>query len=817
MQDVHRGLSLPCRLDRVNAKLYKLLLYEEGAFFKAHQDSEKETGMFGTLVVSLPSYHEGGQVLLTHGKKSETYDSASFGEYGTSVAAWYADVFHEVKPVTKGYRMVLTYNLIQEPGTTAMKAPTSDYVQILTGWLQVYEKELKLKVSLGDSEFPDYLAWKLEQQYTKNGLSLDTLKGNDFAQVAALKAACDQLGFELYLAAFAKQRTVDSYSGDRVNSEDGCDWVCRLDGSKCSFSPTHEKEAELANDEGYDTEDEEPDETDHQPYMGNWGGDNTKWYRSTLLFIVPPSKHIDFVVGHSPYTFWKGAADLLPRLNRMAASKLHTQEQLWELCKRASIQIPNPQKILTTRADLELQKKAVTQVAIACAKFDWLSWYDKLDLSYRLNIDCLIAIDLNMASGGVAAKTASIDQILQSDILAWQKLACLEALRAGFLPDADDERKAEFETWQETALQEILVSTWSTGKRDGSALARMLPLTRFNPEIDILPIIQKFGLFAAAGFIWSLACSDEVVPESNEELSCMDAALEQLWNNFGYKQNQSDEAITKDELVVILQTTKEHEIDLGEKLELMRKKLILTDGTYLSNHLFPFVNDILAKRVWALTLEGDAKVATSAFITSVLAHYITKYVKPKPAPITHSLPQRGCGCAHCRVVDAFMASPTRTELKYQCGKSTRHHLHTYFTNIDPRRYTVDTIRTTHPETWHVVKKLSASQAQDADWDRRFNEAHSKIKALAERDVVLMVDVLGENYNAIMSCRAENVAELLKKKEVLQPTSGNVAAGASNGTKRKTAEQDNVFGARNVESKRQRTSEVVADVIDLTDD
>ena len=43
-----------------SAQPYKLLLYEEGAFFKAHRDTEKVSGMFGTLVVCLPSVHTGG-------------------------------------------------------------------------------------------------------------------------------------------------------------------------------------------------------------------------------------------------------------------------------------------------------------------------------------------------------------------------------------------------------------------------------------------------------------------------------------------------------------------------------------------------------------------------------------------------------------------------------------------------------------------------------------------------------------------------------------------------------------------------------------
>lgn len=50
----------------VDAELYKMLLYDKGAMFKAHQDSEKAPGMFGTLVVCLPSPHSGGDVRVKH-------------------------------------------------------------------------------------------------------------------------------------------------------------------------------------------------------------------------------------------------------------------------------------------------------------------------------------------------------------------------------------------------------------------------------------------------------------------------------------------------------------------------------------------------------------------------------------------------------------------------------------------------------------------------------------------------------------------------------------------------------------------------------
>jgi hypothetical protein len=54
------GEELGCEDAAVEAQFYKLLIYEKGGFFLAHRDSEKVGGMFGTLVVVLPSAHEGG-------------------------------------------------------------------------------------------------------------------------------------------------------------------------------------------------------------------------------------------------------------------------------------------------------------------------------------------------------------------------------------------------------------------------------------------------------------------------------------------------------------------------------------------------------------------------------------------------------------------------------------------------------------------------------------------------------------------------------------------------------------------------------------
>lgn len=75
-----------------HSALYKLLLYGEGAFFKPHTDTEKLPGMYGTMVVCLPSTHSGGDVHLPHGQKNQTLSTDTGSAYDISALAWYADV-----------------------------------------------------------------------------------------------------------------------------------------------------------------------------------------------------------------------------------------------------------------------------------------------------------------------------------------------------------------------------------------------------------------------------------------------------------------------------------------------------------------------------------------------------------------------------------------------------------------------------------------------------------------------------------------------------------------------------------------------------
>lgn len=64
----------------------------------------------------VPSAHTGGELIVKHGGESVTYRTS---KQDLSFVAFYADCRHEVKPVTSGYRVTLTFNLLADGGADA--------------------------------------------------------------------------------------------------------------------------------------------------------------------------------------------------------------------------------------------------------------------------------------------------------------------------------------------------------------------------------------------------------------------------------------------------------------------------------------------------------------------------------------------------------------------------------------------------------------------------------------------------------------------------------------------------------------------------
>ncbi|KIW95400.1 uncharacterized protein Z519_03984 [Cladophialophora bantiana CBS 173.52] len=97
----------------IRAELYKLNVYAApSGKFKSHVDTPRSKHQIGSLVVCLPSVHEGGQLVLRHQGREIVFDWS--GKKASSTVQWaafYSDCEHEVLEVTAGERVTLTYNL----------------------------------------------------------------------------------------------------------------------------------------------------------------------------------------------------------------------------------------------------------------------------------------------------------------------------------------------------------------------------------------------------------------------------------------------------------------------------------------------------------------------------------------------------------------------------------------------------------------------------------------------------------------------------------------------------------------------------------
>jgi predicted 2-oxoglutarate/Fe(II)-dependent dioxygenase YbiX len=184
---------------KIEAEQYKLLIYEKGGFFAAHRDTEKTPNMFGTLVVNLPSEHEGGELIVSHGGQSYTYSFADSDGFHPALVAFYADCYHEVKPVTSGYRINLIYNLsivdrTKKPVLSQQAQVIEDIGRAIQKWTQE------------NSDNP-ILTYLLEHSYTEKNISLSNLKHADFAKASVLLNAAAENDCRAFLCLVTYYRT----------------------------------------------------------------------------------------------------------------------------------------------------------------------------------------------------------------------------------------------------------------------------------------------------------------------------------------------------------------------------------------------------------------------------------------------------------------------------------------------------------------------------------------------------------------------------------------------------------------------------------
>jgi hypothetical protein len=274
----------------VKANFYKMLIYEKDGFFLTHQDSEKEVGMFGTLVINLPSLHKGGALEITFDGETISFNPSNEDLYHLNYTAFYADCKHEIKPVLEGYRITLVYNLIQdEQGKLIELQSEKKYIDKINGLLnETFESPVEKPLIV-----------LLNHQYTTTNFSLERLKLDDRYLADILIKSAKKSNFYANLCLFNAEiiGTPDDYDTSDTMGEvydenlSLYNWVTKI----CPelYINNLEKEDLISLSDIFD---EEPFETENSGYMGNYGPDLTFTYQYGAIVIwdkVLNAKNID--------------------------------------------------------------------------------------------------------------------------------------------------------------------------------------------------------------------------------------------------------------------------------------------------------------------------------------------------------------------------------------------------------------------------------------------------------------------------------------------------------------------------------------------
>ncbi|TVY62770.1 hypothetical protein LSUE1_G009132 [Lachnellula suecica] len=254
IKKVSAGLGVDATSNRVSAELYKMLLYDEGALFKPHQDSEK------------------------------------------APLRRFSGVAHEVKPVLSGRRLVLTYNLIHDTLGSNELCANSDTAMVklrllLPSWIK----------GLEGYDMPATLAYLLEHQHGR-------LKSHDQKVVSHLEEACEEFGLCFYLANLETKISGgcddmwddDGWGGgtreitDETDRNATLETVVELDGTKIAKSVYLDEESFIQVD-AFDGQG--PDDEDCSGFTGNEGVSTTHFYHRTVALLVPKDYKIEFFLG----------------------------------------------------------------------------------------------------------------------------------------------------------------------------------------------------------------------------------------------------------------------------------------------------------------------------------------------------------------------------------------------------------------------------------------------------------------------------------------------------------------------------------------
>nr|XP_018907643.1 PREDICTED: uncharacterized protein LOC109037434 isoform X1 [Bemisia tabaci]XP_018907644.1 PREDICTED: uncharacterized protein LOC109037434 isoform X1 [Bemisia tabaci]XP_018907645.1 PREDICTED: uncharacterized protein LOC109037434 isoform X1 [Bemisia tabaci] len=757
VDSVSSGLGIEGGEEKIVAELNKLLLYEPGAFFKKHKDSEKAPAMFGTLVVCLPSAHKGGKLVLTHGDEKYEFETAGSSRFSTSFAGWYADITHEILPVTSGYRLMLTYNLIWR---TDLKIPSYDMACGQAQKLCMLLQEYNLQIENEDSKYPPILLHKLSHKYTQANLKFNLLKPQDLSQVQTLSEVSAKLGFHIYLGTLKLKVERDDECSDFEEKSHDLKNLVELNGKllvqnlecpdDCIIDPSPEGKRKA-------------DKEEHHGPTGNEGCPSTYWYYDTVVVLVPPSKQLDFVFQFS--TEGKVIEPVFFKLMKTFSENKDKKHMLKQLCMLALKQKPYRNKYeLNMNNEYSktvlpfYQQAAATALDLGCLKlFD--------EACTKTKNEILLILDIPHRLGRLAADKglATVkDQLMKGVCFAStieKKVKFLESVSEGFeaaLQDPSTSERANLKKWAGEALFESVSQFEMNTKADCISLVNLYKTVDWSLFASkTMPVIMKAVPVVRINFINEFMSTLQL-KLTKEQSSFIGSIIDSIWTKFDFQSIQTESAtagkkiaLTESELNTFLKNiVKIFSSDYQETTIIPAMlKSIPNASKKCSEQFVSLAHKILKNKLSTFKLSAKV-VAPPASHKCLIQALLTKFLKENvgcepQAPSNWSLPPRSsCSCPDCTVINKFLQDPTKQSLDFPCAERRRCHLYQNFTKhkkdvetTHEQDFDVGTIRTGSPFIWRITKHQDGYETKKSEWLRKVEATKRTLSILRKDELV----------------------------------------------------------------------------------
>ncbi|KAK4463495.1 hypothetical protein QBC42DRAFT_337508 [Cladorrhinum samala] len=782
------GIHTPIR-----AELYKMLIYEKGAMFKAHTDTEKIPGMFGTLVICLPSAHEGGDVVAKHLGETKTFKTSIHQQ---STVCWYSDVSHEVLPVTSGYRWVLTYNLAidhdhERPSAGVQLQAVQPLRQHLNRWLNT-RQESGMK----------YIYHLLDHIYTEAQLSLNALKGEDLART--VMGPCEPnsdderydrwgnryTGFESESEGDEEEAKRFHYIDFIFDSSLQVRRLVDLQGRHVLDSRLPLETNDLLDEQGFDGMD--PDEESYQGFMGNSGPDATHFYRTAALVLVPRDSLSEYF---SSCSYSSGVISYFTRFCEERSDYAEAAfDTVQKLCGSVWNDQPKTYDLGSYGAASKPQISGDTYQEILKAAIN-LGRFSFFEEGAGKHDGCLPPeffpwLRRWLCDGDVDERFRLIEKGLNLAVQPYKFLAHRARVVIALLgePPVAPNTPDILVQWGRATLRELVESlkSWtatgilSLGGKDGSLLVvlsryfedpmhfikdSVVPIldAKRHPASFTLDFMARLKSDATKGLLpaeevnqlyYTLAKSFiERAPigtaRSKEGVVLAETKRPRY---FGYTPTTYDDkthtdaqirtALNPESLITFFSSLLPHQ----ELLTSLVTKLITSANKIPHfadfHHLWlPFLRILIP-----ILQTNKIPLTTLPYQTlyhTFLLEYLKTYVQKNPTTSTSLVrPTVSCPCGDCWSLNRFLSSPEQRVGRFSMGKGRRQHLHQQLDGamIDCRHITE---RSGNPQTLVVTKTFTRAKQRLDAWKSRREMALKEMAKFPREELMLLLEDVGE--------------------------------------------------------------------------